>query len=115
MHADENVLDDGQVRKQPYSLERSRDSTSDNFVCWETHEVVRRVSKINSPAARRVEMDDHIEEGRLARAIRTNDRHDLGPANRHGKVVDGPNTAEGHRQILDPEQVAFHIARAVKA
>ena len=65
----------------------------------------RAVAMQGEPAGTRlVEPGQAVEDGRLAGAVRPDDRGDLAPVGGERQIVDRDQPAEAHRQMLDLEQ-----------
>src|SRR5205085_11100382 len=90
--AEEQVLEHGRVLEQLDVLERARDSAPRDLVRRHARDVL--VAEDEPPAVRIVDPRDQVEDGRLARAVRPDDREDLPLLDGEGDAVDGADAAE---------------------
>ena len=59
------------------------------------------VAQADAAGMRLVEAGDAVEHRGLAGAVRADQRRDLALARLEGQIIDGEETAEAHRQMLD--------------
>ena len=96
--ADHDVLDDGKFREEPDVLEGSGDARLGDPVGLLTGD---RFALVVDHAFRgRVVTGDHVEEGRLACAVWSDEADDLVLLEGEVKVVDGDEAAELHGEML---------------
>src|SRR5439155_9083877 len=92
MAAEQQVLQHGRVLEELDVLKRARDPAPRDLVRRHAGDVL--VAEDQAAARRVVDPRDEIEDGRLARAVRTDDREDLPLFDGEGDAVDGANAAE---------------------
>ena len=97
--ADENVLEDRERREEREVLERARDAGPGDAVRRKRKQVVPVERDATGP--RLVEPADAVEEGRLARAVRSDERTDLAELDREREVGQRDDAAELGSQLLD--------------
>ena len=102
MHADEDVLERGHLREEADVLERAADP--------ELRDRVRRLRRHVVPVeddlagGRLVHAREHVEERRLARAVRADQAHDRPVGDREVQIVDGDEPAELLAHVLGFER-----------
>ena len=69
----------------------------------------RLAAVFDEAVGRLIHAGDAVERGRLAGAVRADERHDLPLGNVQREVVDGDDAAELHRDILHAEDVLTHL------
>ena len=100
--ADHDVLEDGQPRTEPDTLQSPGDPELGQIVGMvvleEPGPVIGEASRVgtNEPA-------DDVEQGRLPGAVGSDDTHDLPLARRHRHLVEGDDPPESHTEFVDDE------------
>src|SRR5512144_486008 len=82
-----DVLEGGHVRKEPDVLEGARQAAPRDLMGAQS--VDRRVTVDNSPGVGREEARDEVEERRLSRAVRPDDRLDAAAVHRKAYILHG--------------------------
>ena len=107
VHADEDVLERRHLLEQPDVLERPPDAALGRRVGRHAGDVL--VLEDDRARRRLVDARDHVEERRLAGAVRADQADDRAPLDREVDVVDGDEAAELLAELLDlEEKVACH-------
>ena len=97
--ADQQVLDDRQVREQLAVLEGARDPEPRDVVRFDADDIVPL--KTDAPRGRTVEAADAVEHARLARTVRPDQREELATLHEQRNVVEDDEAAEAERDVLD--------------
>jgi hypothetical protein len=106
VHADEDVLDRGHLLEETDVLERPADPALDDRVRRLAGDVL--AVEHDAPRGRHVDAREHVEEGRLARAVRPDQRDDGAAHDREVDVVRGDEAAELLPHLLRHEQILGH-------
>jgi len=102
MITDHHVFDDGHVFKEAQILKRARQAERGALV---RRESAKRFSVKTRVAARgRVNAGNEIEQRRLARAVRSDERDDFVRFHRERNIIDGENAAECFGEMFDLEK-----------
>src|SRR5581483_9605299 len=112
VHADKDVLERGHLLEQADVLERAPDPALGDVVRRLAGDV--RAVEDDATRGRLVDAGDHVEEGRLAGAVRTDQRDDRAARDREVDVVDRDEPAEllAERVGLQEDAVGAHVVRA---
>src|SRR5207248_5538501 len=111
VHADEHVLERGHVLEEADVLERATDAALRDRVRWLPGHVM--AVEDDPPRGRLVDAREHVEEGRLAGAVRPDQRDDRPARDGEVDVVRGDQTAEHLPDPRRDEQVL--LRRTVRA
>ena len=109
VHADEDVLERGHLLEEADVLERPAD-TALGGVCG-GEPAMSLPSKTIAARRRLVDPGDHVEERRLAGAVRADQADDRALGDREVDVVDRDQAAELLAERVDLEQVGAHWPR----
>ncbi len=106
MHADHDVLARGHVVEEANVLERAADAPLGDRVRRLARHVL--AAELDLPGGRLVDAGEHVEERRLAGAVRADQAGDRAFGDREVDVVDGDEPAELLPEVLRSEQVRIH-------
>jgi len=99
--ADQDVVERGELPEHFGVLEGAGDAAARDLVWRQSEEVV--AAEHDSAARGRVEAGDHVEHGRLARAVGADQREDLPIADLEAQLAQRGEAAEADREVLDTE------------
>jgi hypothetical protein len=98
VHAHQHVLEDGHLTEEALVLEGARDADRGDGVRRQGGQVLAAVIEADTAPAGPVETRDHVEHGRLARAIGADQPDDLAVLDTEVEGVDCPEPPEVLRQ-----------------
>jgi len=102
MKGNQDVLDDGHVAEQADVLERSGNAAGRNLLRCKARNV--GTAPAHPPGSRRQDPGDHVENGRLTRAIGPDEADQLAGAERERKVIHCRKAAELHQQLFKSQE-----------
>ena len=97
-----DVVEHGHAREQRDVLEGARDAECGDRGGTRVRDVA--AFQRDGPAGRAIEARDHVEQRRLAGAVRTDDRHDLAATDGHRHVFNRAHATEVFRHAGDGKQ-----------
>ncbi len=110
MTPNQEVLQHRGIFKQLNVLEGTGDTESRDFMGRQMRD--RLAFEDDLPGTQPVEVADEVEDGRLAGAVRSDQREDLMRQDLEGHIVHGLEAAELHREVLRLEQRRRHFSRS---
>src|SRR6266567_4919381 len=97
-----DVLERGHVEKDLQVLERAPDAGSSEFVRRRAGKVT--LAEDDAARARHIDAGQEVDQGRLARAVGTDDRMNRPGSGLPREIIDGAHSAEFLRQPLDAQR-----------
>ncbi len=102
MLRDFDIVENGKILEETNVLERASDASLGDRMGPQSK---RRFSRdLNTPCGRTIDAGEDIEHGRLSRAVRADQADEFAGKKREGEVVDRPQAAKLHRDVLCGEE-----------